>query len=516
MDSIDWLTRRASEATTEHNVVMDGVDNGGGGLPSLRPKPASTGGAQFARAGRPPFQPRKHVRANAAPPPAAAPPPQGSKLSPTSMSKISSKVLAVNRLSPGARKQSASPSQSMPPPPSVGLTDLPPAEELEFFNYAEQDRAANNHMRQLFSFEQQYSYGLLNFDDATITSSLHVDQEARVQPSLIVQHGIKQLSFRDVRRADLLARLNPPAPEEILAREMELRAFQRKAAEQAASGSLVSSLPPVSKETLVLMQELEKAKVLDPLDSRDRRMESNPRLIKYEGTDLSRFSAADLADAASLGGLLQASSSCGGAGTRSAGQFDPRGGGRSRSPQEIFRKALKNRKMTVAQIAAMRDLLGLEPETLTSTKEKRVGTYLSDTAATFSGRKPKHGKDVSGEDKSGGRVSPSFLRAQAKSGGGKAPGVKGSVRRMQAVAALSPKRSGGGGGGGAMAGLAAGLRRSTCAGGVAAEEARAEEQQEAAARSLERSKSCAVVPSSSSSGGLLASAAPAAPRSRPL
>ena len=45
MDSIDWLTRRASEATTEHNVVMDGVDNGGGGLPSLRPKPASTAAA---------------------------------------------------------------------------------------------------------------------------------------------------------------------------------------------------------------------------------------------------------------------------------------------------------------------------------------------------------------------------------------------------------------------------------------------------------------------------------------
>ena len=39
------------------------------------------------------------------------------------------------------------------------------------------------HVEKLFHFEHQYTYGLLNFDDDTIASTLHVDQEARLRPS---------------------------------------------------------------------------------------------------------------------------------------------------------------------------------------------------------------------------------------------------------------------------------------------------------------------------------------------
>ena len=73
------------------------------------------------------------------------------------------------------------------------------------------------HRRKLFSFDQQYTYGLVSFDDKTISETLHVDQAARLRPSLLVQYGMNGLSVRDVHRADILSRLEPPALEEVLA-----------------------------------------------------------------------------------------------------------------------------------------------------------------------------------------------------------------------------------------------------------------------------------------------------------
>ena len=112
------------------------------------------------------------------------------------------------------------------------------------------------HRRKLFAFDHQFTYGLTNFDDKTISETLHVDQAARLRPALLVQYGMHGLGVRDVHRADILSRLEPPALEEVLAKKMELRRFEQKRL-QRPSG-VTDCVEPPSKETLVLMAELEK------------------------------------------------------------------------------------------------------------------------------------------------------------------------------------------------------------------------------------------------------------------
>ena len=99
----------------------------------------------------------------------------------------------------------------------------------------------------------------------------------RRKPSLLVEHGIHALSVRDVKRADLLASIEPPAPEEVRAKEMQIHAFNAKKATEPAAASRYYVAPP-SKETLILIEELEKAHVLEVLSDRTQRMVSNPEL----------------------------------------------------------------------------------------------------------------------------------------------------------------------------------------------------------------------------------------------
>ena len=61
-----------------------------------------------------------------------------------------------------------------------------------------------------------------------------------------------------MHRADILARIDPPAPEEVMAKTIEMQTFQRRRREQ---GSAAGGMPPPASDTLMLMAELEKAHV---------------------------------------------------------------------------------------------------------------------------------------------------------------------------------------------------------------------------------------------------------------
>ena len=223
-DAFDALHDRLLATSEAHHLAVNSLGFGGGALPSLQQRLIVSRSAPdlFAKNGRPPFKPRKHVR----PPqlePIASPPPTKSSPGRALLRKAS---MAAAFASPGKSaggalpekkyfpplSSSSSPTPSAHSPPSLTTSRPPPDDSYE------KDRAElASHRSGLFKFPQQYTYGLLNFDDETVAATLHVDQEARLKPSLLVKHDMQALSFRDVHRADILSRIDPLHPEEVTA-----------------------------------------------------------------------------------------------------------------------------------------------------------------------------------------------------------------------------------------------------------------------------------------------------------
>ncbi|KAL1522969.1 hypothetical protein AB1Y20_017933 [Prymnesium parvum] len=118
---------------------------------------------------------------------------------------------------------------------------------------------------------RQFTYGIKYFDDETVHYLLHVDHEARLRPALLVSHQINELSIRDVQRADILSRINPPSPEERFARELELMLHEERTRDS------FDEKPP-AQETLRLLKELELIGVFEELPDRSKRMLSIPEV----------------------------------------------------------------------------------------------------------------------------------------------------------------------------------------------------------------------------------------------
>ena len=215
------------------------------------------------------------------------------------------------------------------------------------------------HAARLFRFEKQYTFGLLNFDDELVSAMLHVDQEARLRPSLIVQYGMNQLGARDVYRADLLSRIQPLAPEEAIAREMEMAEWQQRKAQQPAGATDAAATLPPSKETLILLSELEQAGVLERLGDRSQRLRSNPSLIKRHAH-------------------------CVG-----ADEFAPLAARARNKASDLVRQAIKQRRLSSVQAAALRTLAGLHSASASELGRlgRRGSTLMCDTSASDSRRR---------------------------------------------------------------------------------------------------------------------------------
>jgi hypothetical protein len=223
-DAVALLRERMHVSAVDYQQTVSSFALGGGVLPTLADHKPNTAPAEvLARAGRPPFVPRWKQRQQQRSP--GKSPVQRSPSLPVLVRRVSGirRMSTIHVTNPRAHAAPAQP---------AGASDAEKAAAAAHEEDARKEEELGAHKKQLFSFSHQFTYGLLNFDDETVAATLHVDQEARLKPSLLVQHDIKQLSFRDVQRADILSRINPPAPEEVLAREMEMRAFHRRRKEQ--------------------------------------------------------------------------------------------------------------------------------------------------------------------------------------------------------------------------------------------------------------------------------------------
>lgn len=355
---------------------------GGGSLPSLKDKPHRPG-TKALSADRPPFKPRWLAQREEATKKSSWEERLAKSKKETSPSLKSVGKMALllgspakSRAQPSQQQAAAAAGPLRPPPPAVSL----PSD-------AEDSEQPATHIQ----FDHQYTYGLSNFDDEFSYTLMHVDQEARLKPALLVQHGIHNLSVRDVKRADLLASIEPPAPEELLAKEMELRAFnERKQKQQEQDGASASRyyVAPPSRETLILIEELEKAHVLEQLGNRTQRMVSNPELYRERSSILGAPSPSPAAASA---------------------------GGRRKSPQKILQDAVRQRRMTAVQLAGLQELLKLSPA---AAKEAlggvgRGGKYMSETTASDTRR-----RSTASPERGGAVLSPGSRARSNTIGGG--------------------------------------------------------------------------------------------------
>ena len=260
MDSLRALQQRSSVITAQSHKVLEIVDGGGGFLPPL-------GGAGT------PKEPVSRVGV--------------SRSAPT---------LRLHR----SRSEAPQPSQKSSDLETEGLPKLPPLtskfsgsfappqlplDELLLEVDGRKDiraEADEKHQQAIFDLNKQYSMGLRNFDDELVAAMLHIDAASRSKPALIGQYGMHRLQVRDVHRADILSRLDPPGPEELIARQMEQREWARQREADLADDGVANETHPPSGEALVLMAELEKAGALDHMGDRSERIASNPDLVRYD------------------------------------------------------------------------------------------------------------------------------------------------------------------------------------------------------------------------------------------
>ena len=250
---LEALLSTVHEATDAHSGSLDLTSFGGGMLPPLKPpkavNPKHLAAAQIRIASKAALK-------------AAQASPHNPKLSHSQSTEA-----ILQRQPPSLHGSSSTPAL-----PAIDRPDPPHA-------ITEERLDLQRHKQRLFDYDKQYTFGLHNFDDEMVTKMLHVDQEARLRPALVVQYGMQSLQFRDVHRADILSRLTPAAPEEILAQQMERRDYQRKI--EAAPAGVCDTVPP-SADALALMEELEHVDVLERLGDRAKRISSNPELIKSD------------------------------------------------------------------------------------------------------------------------------------------------------------------------------------------------------------------------------------------
>ena len=218
-ETLDLLRERLVETSDSHYLAVHSLGRGGGALPSLQLRPSSSAPNLLERCGRPPFQPRKHVRPPGLEPIPSAPTSSGRL--PALMRKVS---LVAHLASPAPRSASPGPRSKSPSPRKTGFSSASvsntsskspsptpgahspaadaaaPGERPAAGDSYARDRAElERHKLGLFKFPTQYTYGLLNFDDATVAATLHVDQEAR---------NLARISHACMRSRSHLARMS--------------------------------------------------------------------------------------------------------------------------------------------------------------------------------------------------------------------------------------------------------------------------------------------------------------------
>ena len=253
---------------------------GGGSLPSLKDKPHRPG-TKALSADRPPFKPRwlAQLREEAT-----------KKSSGGASGQIEEGDVAIAEKRGKMALMLGSPAKSRAQPSQQQAAAQQGRCDLRRRGVRAGRRRGSEQPMTHIQFDHQYTYGLSNFDDEFSYTLMHVDQEARLKPALFVQHGIHNLSVRDVKRADLLASIEPPAPRSSSPRRWSCApstSGSRSSRSKTARARRATTSRRRRARRSILVEELEKlAHVLEQLGNRTQRMVSNPELYRERSSIL--------------------------------------------------------------------------------------------------------------------------------------------------------------------------------------------------------------------------------------